>query len=576
MMSKSSKKGNRMKRNMDRRSFLIGGAAAGVFAAGGALVGCASNEEPKTSAQAEEAKTTEAPAAGNSAATAPIEPVAVPGSWDKEADIVIIGTGGGGLNAASRACQEGLTAIAIEKLSLPGGNTQSATMYTCPGNTELQNEAEIAIPSYPYEVDKWMDHIMHGLGQGGHPEILKLIAENIAPCYDWMTETYNLEWSLGFDGTFMQVQPVGMTKIIDAAYQYAQDNGAEFMMGTEALALVKDGDRIVGVKAKSSEEGEVYLHAKKAVLLMGGGFAANKDLLAEYCPSAVDRAASCYLAGTDTGECFRMGLGVGAGVIDNNNFTMFDGGMEWDTHGGEWCHYLYDGATQLVRQPWLSINRDGDRIKYINSIAEGALTDQATIETSQPGHRSYVLFDANWDEYLQTFGQFACRRPIQDGVDRQSYVPEYYQDYHAGVQDAMDAGLICKGETLEELAEALGLSPEVVNASVEKWNSMVATGHDDFAFPLKDEWLHPINTPPYYGAKIGGMIFMTSTGLDINDKLQVLGADGKVIPGLYAGWHTAGGAATPDRIGSMACDTGGVSKSYLGGYLAAKFVAEEE
>lgn len=571
-----------METNMDRRSFLIGGTAAGVMAiAGGALAGCStaassgsSGSQPSTEANATEGS--KATGSADAGKTAPIEPVSPPSSWDAEADIVVVGTGGGGLNAASRARQEGLSVIVVEKLMQPGGNTQSATMFTIPGGTAGQDAIEFGTPAYPFDSTKFTDYIMKGLGQGGSPEMIKHIADNLPNVFNWMTETYKLEWTLGWGGTFYEVQPVGMTKIIEAAYAYAQEMGAEFMLGTEAKALVMDGDRVVGVKAKGKDGNEVYLHGKKAVLLCGGGFAANKDLLAEYCPSAVKRAVSCYLANTDTGDCFRMGLGAGAEITNRNSWVMFDGGMPWEEFGQEWCHYLYDGATQLVRQPWLSIGRDGQRVRYIESVAPGGLTDQATVETGTPGNRTYVLFDANWDEYLQTFNQKACRQPIQDGVARQSYTPEYYQDYHAGVQDAIDAGIIRKFDTLEELAESLELEPSVVKAAVDKWNAMVATGKDDFMYPLKDEYLHPIDTPPYYGAMIAGNIFSTSTGLLINTKMQVLSTGGSPIPGLYAGWHTAGGAGADDVVGSMLYDTGGVSRSYLGGYLAVGSIAAEE
>lgn len=569
---------------LNRREFLLGVGASGLAVAGaGMLAGCASgagganasagegDAKPQAAGSAREASGT------SNGAAAPIEPVGAPEAWDKEADIVIVGSGGGGLNAAARASQLGLSTIVVEKLTTVGGNSRSATMFTIGGGTPQQDEAGLAHPSFPYEVGKWVDHMMMGMGQGANPEMLELIGDNLSKCFAWMTETYGIEWIMGHDGSYFATAPVGMDKIIDAAHAYGLEHGAEFLTGTEAQALVMDGGRVAGVKAKGQDGSEVFLRGTKAVLLTGGGFAANRDLLAEWAPSALERSASCYLANTDTGECFRMGLGAGADVVNRNSYTMFDGGMDWLAEGqGEWCHYLYDGATQLVRQPWLNFRKDGTRNRYITSVKLGALTDQASIECGGPNGRSYVVFDANWDEYLQTFGQKACREPIQEGVARQPLIPEYYQDYHQGVQDAVDAGMIRECDTLEELAEALGLDADVLKRTVDDWNATVASGHDDAVYPYDDAWLHPIDTPPFYGAKIGGNLFMTQTGLLVNTKLQVLDTEGRVIPGLYAGWHTAGGAAAPDAVTSMAFDTGGVSKSYLGGYLAAANIAELE
>lgn len=567
-----------MDTSMNRREFLATLGLGGAAVAGAGLVGSNSglawaDEAAIAAAEAE----TAAAERGSNPATAPIPPVDPPATWDGEYDMVIVGSGGAGLNAASRARQLGMTALVIEKLPGIGGNSRNATMFTIPGGTAAQNEAEVAIPSYPFDVDAWSKYIMMGSAQGCNPDMLHMIGENLSVVFDWMTETYNIEWVLGPGGVFYQTAPIGMDKIIDAALAYGQEQGAEYITDTEVVALVQDGDRIVGVKAKNTDGNELYYKGNKAVLLAGGGFATNRDLLAEWCPSALRRAASCYLSPSDTGECFRMGLGVGASVINENSFTMFDGGMDWLAEGkGDWTHYLYDGATQLVRQPWLNIKADGTRNRYIDSLQLGALTDQAYVETSSLGSRSYVIFDKNWDEYMQTFGQKACREPIQEGVARAPMMPEYYQDYHAGVQYAMDQGMIKECETLDELAEALGLDAGVLNEAVEHWNANVAAGVDDAVFPYPEEWLHPIDTPPYYGAKIGGNLFMTVTGLNINTNMQVLNEVGVPIPGLYAGWHTAGGALAADSACSMSFETGGVSKSYLSGYIAANAIAELE
>lgn len=559
-----------------RRAFVAGVAGATGLAAVSAL-------------GAQGALAQEAPSAANapagtdaaSSATAPIEPVGVPDSWDHEADVIVVGLGGGGLNAAARCRQLGLSVVAIEKQATPGGNTQNATMFTIGGGTPQQDEAQFAVPSWPYDVNAWTDYMMTGFGQGADPELLHLIGENMARCFTWMGDTYGLDWIMGPNASYFYVQADGMSSLVEAASAYAKEQGAELLLSTEAQALVMDEGRVVGVKAIDADGSEVYLHGTKGVLLTGGGFASNKELLAQWCPSAIERCPSCYLMGIDTGECFRMGLGAGAAVVDKNSYTMFDGGMDWEAAGGEWSHYLFDGATQVVRQPWLTIRRDGSRVRYIDIMESmGALTDLAAAQTAGPEPRSYVLFDGNWDDYIkgienyqQGFCQYECRMPVQDGMYKQADIPAYYQDYHAGFQDAVNAGVIKKADTLEELAEMLGLEAEVVTGAVERWNAMAETGHDDFVYPLKDAWLHPVVTPPFYGAQVGGFLFMTQTGLRINTKMQVISEQGTPIPGLYAGWHTAGGAAAPDYPGSMTFDTGGVSKSYLGGFLAAESVA---
>ena len=98
-------------------------------------------------------------------------------------------------------------------------------------------------------------------------------------------------------------------------------------------------------------------------------------------------------------------------------------------------------------------------------------------------------------------------------------------------------------------------------------------------YPMPKEWLHPVATPPFYGCRIGGNLYGTKAGLMINDRMQVIDTRGRVIPGLYAGWHTAGGACGENSyvgdaiLGSL---LGDVSLAFCGGYLCGTFANDAE
>ncbi|MEG0374876.1 MAG: FAD-binding protein, partial [Raoultibacter sp.] len=131
-------------------------------------------------------------------------------------------------------------------------------------------------------------------------------------------------------------------------------------------------------------------------------------------------------------------------------------------------------------------------------------------------------------------------------------VPEWQRDWRTGFNQMVEAGAIVKCDTIEELEEALGLRPSVLTDAVPSW-------------------LIPLKNPPYYGAKLGGNIFTTKCGLKVNPRMQVLDTTGAVIPGLYAGWHTAGGANGETNIGGRPFGGmyGDVGQSFVGGYMAA-------
>ena len=91
---------------LNRRDFLKGAVVASGAGAIAGLVGCApKSEQPTTSG------TDGSAAAAFEEATAPIEPATVPDSWDEEHEIIVVGSGAGGMNAETlreniRRCKE--------------------------------------------------------------------------------------------------------------------------------------------------------------------------------------------------------------------------------------------------------------------------------------------------------------------------------------------------------------------------------------------------------------------------------------------------------------------------------------
>lgn len=563
---------------MNRRQFLVGATVAGGAALAGASV-----------AGADEAAATDEAAGEATTDVGPIAPAEVPEAWDMETEVVVVGSGGGGINAAARAAELGASVILIEKTAVFGGNTREAGGSIVMGGCRATDENEVAMPSYPFDVDAWVEWIEDSRAQGVNADMLYLIGSNTGPAHDWM-ESCGVSWIASQGNTLVPAN--GSKSYLAAARQkdaiepmvaYAQEQGAQFLANTPAQTLVVQDGRVVGVKALSEDGEDLYIHATKGVILCGGGFAANKDMLAEYCPSALRNCGNCYVSQTDSGECVRMGLGAGGTLVGRDCYAMFDGGMEYDKFGGEWCTYLYNGANQLIRQPWLTIDRTGSRIRYITSygeegMANGGLSSQANVQTATIGNRSYVLFDNGYEEHVTHFNEMQCRQLLQPGLDRMDeYVPEYYQDWHNGVNDALESGVIATADTLEELAEKLGLDPEILTKAVEDWNAVCEAGEDTYMYPYEKEWLIPIVEPPFHGARVGGIVYRTDCGLAINTDMQVLGEDGKVVPGLYAGWFTASGCYSNGGYkGSNKYSIGGISLSYTGGYLCGASIVEHE
>ncbi len=523
----------------------------------------------------------------------PISPRSVPSKWDYECEICVVGGGGGGLNAAARSAQLGANTICVEAMGLHGGNAQCAGMCAILGGSKLQESKRFAFPEYPFDARKLSDWAMDEYHYAADPHLIYRIAESGGICIDWMADC-GVQWRLGEVPVYVapknstldhHVQK--MKDATDAMFAFGQRHGVDYHFQSPAEALVVDDDgRVVGVVCREDYDHEVYIHATRGVILTAGGFCNNKALLDKYIPTAAMGCASSYLTGGETGECFRMGLGVGADVSGFNSSASFDGGVDWQAEGGQWARFLYDGMTQLSRQPWFTVDRCGNRLRYMDSRVKKdgadaiyALGDLATIQMTPPGHRSYIIFDAHYEDHLAGFAQEHCRKLITPDLEQIDKVPEHYRDWHHGVQDAIDADVLKRRDTLEELERDLGFQPGVLQAAVDRWNETCELGEDDFMYPMEPEWLHTIKDPPFYGCRIGGNLYGTKAGLLINDEMQVVSTKGTVIPGLYAGWHTAGGACGENSyigdpiLGSL---LGDVSLAFCGGYLCGTFAVQNE
>ncbi|HHY17774.1 MAG TPA: FAD-binding protein, partial [Firmicutes bacterium] len=129
---------------------------------------------------------------------------------------------------------------------------------------------------------------------------------------------------------------------------------------------------------------------------------------------------------------------------------------------------------------------------------------------------------------------------------------------------------LVSGETLEELAENIGVPAETLVETVTKYNSYVEAGEDpDFGrtkMPAK------IEVGPFWAVKVTPAIHHTMAGIAINSKAQVLNADGNAIPGLYAAGEVTGGVHGANRLGGNAlCDI--IVFGRIAGKEAASFAA---
>ncbi|KAK5464880.1 hypothetical protein LTS15_001443 [Exophiala xenobiotica] len=107
-----------------------------------------------------------------------------------------------------------------------------------------------------------------------------------------------------------------------------------------------------------------------------------------------------------------------------------------------------------------------------------------------------------------------------------------------------------QSDTIEGLAEKLGLDPKELKKTVDEFNA--ATNENEFDLmkldgkrttglsPDKTNWAQPINTPPFYGYPMKAQLTFTYGGLKCDLDSRVLATTGVPIPGLYAAGELSG------------------------------------
>ncbi|MEG0324638.1 MAG: FAD-binding protein, partial [Raoultibacter sp.] len=322
----------------------------------------------------------------------------------------------------------------------------------------------------------------------------------------------------------------------------------------------------------SNSNGDAYFKGTKGVILCSGGFGMNPDMLKKYIPTAYKTAVHGGPMPYNTGECTRMALGVGADMAGIDSWNCWE--SELDNGTGEWQYFW--GARQIAQLPWLSIDARGKRCNFYKWLRTDAYqselpfaqdgTDVArmAVQVSRIGNRAYVIFDGKFENYMWDIAAPPLweRRPTSadDPIPEQDL---FDPDWRVQFEQALEDGRFKQAGTLEELAEQLGLDPKILKDSVDQWNENCANGVDTGTiYPLAQKFLNPVVEPPFYGAKVGGYLGKTLCGVRVDENLHVLNDEGKVIPGLYANFTAAGGAAGESTFGSSILTT-----SFLGGNL---------
>jgi urocanate reductase len=105
-------------------------------------------------------------------------------------------------------------------------------------------------------------------------------------------------------------------------------------------------------------------------------------------------------------------------------------------------------------------------------------------------------------------------------------------------------------DTLEELAEKIGVPADALKKSVEEFNSYVESGEAD---PFgRVSYAGKIENGPFYAYPRKPAVHHTMGGVRIDEKAHALRADGSIVEGLYCAGEITGVIHGSNRLGGNA------------------------
>jgi len=544
---------------------------------------------------------------------------------EKSCDLVVLGGGGSGLIAAARAAElTGKKVIVLEKAAFTGGGALGASTVRTFGS-KWQKKHNLPDTTADY-ARAMMDEVYW-----------KLDAKLVSNCllgtgqfFDWLCEQGE-----GIEDEFkpgkyvfaeIDSEPVGpqMSRNIGSKRgfgmfvttlmaQKCKEHGVEVLTGHPVVDLEVKNGKIAAAIAKS-DKGHVRV-ACKACIMATGSWINNEAILEKYCPEFAEAkkkmnqggqggppgGGSGSPPGGETGAPPGGGMQSGTGGQGGPGGGMQGGHMNSNYTGDgialaekvgafidydSFCIRLMGPVSMsrsqvfnaMVQTPYIiTVNMDGNRF-VAEPLQHMGIFDGGHVQIDQPDNKTFDIFDQN------TLAEaFKYQKRIEAGTcaderfamvpDGKSTFPDTMEDIQTDLKNN-SAGII-QADTLEELADKIGVDKKNFLETVKKYNECCEKGVDLEYFKKKD-FLAPINKAPYYASPAGLSTDGAFGGVRVNPEMQAYRADRKsLVEGLYVtgdfatGRHINLGGVKRQVLNDLSW---AFSSGFLAGTNAAKYL----
>jgi hypothetical protein len=457
-------------------------------------------------------------------------------------DVVVVGTGIAGMSAALQAADAGASVLLVDSGTVLGGSSRHSNGIMMAGGTSLQREA--GLTDSP---DDLFDEYMLANQWNVVPSLVRRMVDELPVAFEWARHL-GVQFAPDLIPAGEERVPRGHAVIgqgqgfVDVLASHVKKSAnIEIAMAQRVDRLVVEDGRVVGVAT-----GDDVVRAA-AVVLATGGFGGNPDFYDPYLPLAAENDATWYIAGEvpTAGDIFGLVEPVDA-YIDGYD-------------RGAWVLCAdFNHEPQAYLPGWLVIvNRSGRR--FMDEMSPYSVVDP--IVRGQ-GNRVFAIFDHAAKTSATAENIKAATKVNLEGVVRSHWLEEV-------LDEQIEAGEVKVGETLEELAEKLGIEPGNLAGTVARYNQDAHDGVDEL-FMKDPTQMVPLEQGPFYGCEMRlSLLALTACGPAIDAEARVLNGGQAPVPGLFAA-----GECTSGVIGSLYIGSGNsISNCLAFGRIAGRNAA---
>ncbi len=448
--------------------------------------------------------------------------------------VLVLGSGLAGCAALLAAAEAGQYAVMLEKTGEIGGSTVRSAGLSAYAGTDEQAAQGIAD-----SVELLRKDLLETGKHRNDEALVDLYCEHQLETYRWLrghgVRYGEVHASSGQSAP--RSHPTDTTGMLVHLLKGGRRLGARLLLDTAARRLVREGGgrRAVDVDVP----GGTHRILADAVVVATGGFSQSPELLARFAPQ-MEHALRAGGPGC-TGDGMLMAWQLGAGVVDTP-YVKGTYGIYHRPHPDE------DGTGILaVYKGAIAVNREGRRF-VDESLPYKEIGDAAL---AQPGVTTWQVFDA------RVMAASNDEVPIYEFAGRDR------------------AGMLLRGDTVEELEAAIGLPEGALVETVRDYNGRIAAGERDALgrAHLSGGVGEPfaLEQPPFYAHPSGTVVLATYCGVTVDTRMRVLDVLGRPIERLYAAGEVIGGF---HGAGYMTGTS--IGKSGIFGRLAGIHAAAEE